>query len=177
MSKPPLDEMYYTWLYRQVGSVNITHPSRTFWALFKLLFKKEFIWIVPNDDNRAEDGKALRAEFLEQERVGRVERDWMRYGCSMLELLVGIARRMEFEAERDVEYWFWYLLQNVGLERYSDNVYNIDNEVDAKLDMIIWRTYAPDGCGGLFPMQHPQEDQRQVEIWYQMCTWLIENGY
>jgi hypothetical protein len=177
MNQPPLDELYYTWLYRQVGSVSITHPSRTYWALFKLLFRKEFVWIVPNDDNRAEDGKALRAEFLDQEQISEVEEGWMRYGCSMLELLIAIARRMEFDAEQTTEYWFHYLLKNAGLAQYTDIRTDIDDEVNEVLDRIIWRTYASDGFGGLFCLSHPTEDQRRVEIWYQMCAWLIENGY
>jgi hypothetical protein len=176
MVQPPLDELYYTWLYGQVGSVNITHPSRTYWALFKLLFKKEFVWIIPNDDNRAEDGKALRAEFLEQERIGEVEEDWMRYGCSMLELLIALARRMEFEAEHTAEYWFHYLLGNAGLDWHSDTRIN-EPAVNEIIDRIIWRTYASDGFGGLFCLERPREDQRRVEIWDQMCAWLIEKGY
>lgn len=174
---PPLDELYFTWLYGQVGSVKIANPSRTYWALCRQLFKKEFVWIVPNDDNRAEDGRDLRQEFLEEERIAEVEDDWLRYGCSMLELLIALSRRCAFEAGDTSEHWFWRIMGNAQLAIYNDRVLNFAKEVDEKLDCIIWRTYMPSGRGGLFPLENPDKDQRRVEIWYQLCAYLLENGY
>lgn len=89
MSSPPLDELYFTWLYSQVGSVKDRNPSRSYWKILRKLFTKEFVWIVPNDDNRAEDGRDLRLEFLEEHDIQDVDPNWMRLGCSMLELLIG----------------------------------------------------------------------------------------
>jgi hypothetical protein len=46
--------------------------------------------------------------------------------------------------------------------------------IDDILDSVIWRTYSPDGRGGFFPLNQPQEDQRKIEIWYQMNKYVIE---
>jgi len=46
----PLDELYFTWLYSQVGSVRTRNPARTYWSLLRYLYTKEFVWIIPNDD-------------------------------------------------------------------------------------------------------------------------------
>jgi hypothetical protein len=37
------------------------------------------------------------------------------------------------------------------------------------------RLYTTSGYGGLFPLEEPKEDQRKVEIWYQMMAYLGEN--
>ena len=174
----PLDESYFVWLYEQVGSVEVANPSKTYWNLLRKFFTKEFIWFVPNDDNRAEDGRDLRTEFLAQEKVASVDEDWMRFGCSMLELLIGLSRRLNFEADvKTSEHWFWCLIENLGLMRYSDRVRLPERRIDEILDGVIWRTYHHNGRGGLFPLKHAGEDQRGVEIWYQLCAFLLENGY
>lgn len=174
---PPLDELYFTWLYSQVASIKIANPAKTYWGLCRLLFKKEFIWIIPNDDNRAEDGRDLRKEFLEAEHIVLDDEDWMRFGCSMFELLIGLARRCAFEADDNPQFWFWRLMENTGLDLYTDRRRHFDDVVDNVLDAIIWRTYRPSGAGGLFPLECPEQDQRRVELWYQLCTYMIENGY
>jgi hypothetical protein len=60
-----LDDLYLIWLYEQVGDVKVRSRNRTYWDLFRQLYSIEFIWFIPNDDNRAEDGEDLREQFLE----------------------------------------------------------------------------------------------------------------
>jgi hypothetical protein len=31
------------------------------------------------------------------------------------------------------------------------------------------------GLGGMFPLEDPREDQRAIEIWYQMMAYINEN--
>lgn len=175
---PPLDELYFTWLYSQVGSVNIADPSRTHWNLLRKLYNKEFVWFIPNDDNRAEDGRYLRKEFIEERGIVSIDDDWMRLGCSMLEMLIGLSRRLSFEAGNPTDVWFWMLIRNVGMEFSTDASPFHEERIDTTLEKIIWRTYRYNGSGGgLFPLRHPQEDQRKIEIWYQLNAFLLENDY
>lgn len=169
-----LENAYFTWLYEQIGSTQAHNTSRTHWSLAKQLYTKEFIWFVPNDDNRLEDGRDLRFEFLVEKEIDDPGPEWMGLGCSMFEMLIGLSRRLSFEAEGEPREWFWQLLDNLDIAHYSDNRYTnrVFAEVDATLDRVIWRTYAPDGRGGLFPLSNPQEDQRKVEIWYQLSSYL-----
>lgn len=173
----PLDELYFIWLYRQVGSVEITNPSRTYWGLLKQLYTKEFVWVVPNDDNRAEDGRDLRQEFVDDEGIGAVDQVWMQLGCSILEMLIGLSRRLSFEAGGESRTWFWNLIENVHLHNFTDDTELPVSRIDDTLDKIIWRTYSNTGRGGLFPLKKSKEDQRRVEIWYQLSAYLLENGY
>ncbi len=172
----PLDERYLTWLYSQVGSVKTKTPSRTHWSLLRQLYCKEFLWLVPNDDNRVEDGRDLRYEFLEEREIKDSDPAWLHLGCSILEMLIAVSRRLSFEAEGEPRVWFWHLIENLDLEQYNDQRYNNDSKtvIDQTLDEVIWRTYSPSGNGGLFPLQRPEEDQRDVEIWYQLSAYILE---
>ena len=134
----PLDEMYFKWLYSQVGDIDAKNPRHTYWGLFKQLFSKEFVWIVPNDDNRIEDGRDLRYEFVDQSGLSDVDQAWINMGCSMLELLIALSRRLAFEAEGQPWEWFYQMLVNTGLYEQDDK--RIDETyVNAVLDKIIWR--------------------------------------
>ena len=171
----PLDELYFVWLYAQVGDPELKSPSRTYWKILKQLYTKEFVWIVPNDDNRIEDGKDLRIEFVDQSELENVDSDWMKLGCSMLELLVALSRRLAFECEGEPRDWFWHLMNNLGLRHFNDRSKLSKNYIDSVLDQVIWRTYNHDGKGGLFPLINSQEDQRGVEICYQLNAYILEH--
>lgn len=169
----PLDELYFVWLYNQVGDSAIRNPTRTYWKVLRQLFTKEFVWIVPNDDNRIEDGKALRYEFVDQSGLINIDLDWMKLGCSTLELLIGLSRRLAFQCDGEPRDWFWHLMDNLDLH-YNDRGYLGENRIDGILDRVIWRTYDEDGHGGLFPLHYAAIDQRKIEIWYQMSAYILE---
>lgn len=169
-----LDDAYLSWLYGQVADHTLTEPRDTYWNLFRVLYKKEFTWFVPNDDNRAIDGLLMRQRFAENRGVMVSDEYWLRLGCSMLELFIAIAKRLNYEdEEHSVSWWFWHLITNIGLH-FSDAFKLPLRRIDGRLDMIIWRTYEDNGHGGLFPLRAPQKDQRKVEIWYQLSAYLLE---
>jgi hypothetical protein len=175
----PLDELYFTWLYGQVEAVEVPDPSRTYWGILRQLYSKEFFYIIPNDDNRAEDGKALRRRFLDTHKLDHVDEEqvdlWLELGCSMLELLIALADRFAFEINGRLESCFWELMENLGLEDYNDLCDIPEEEVDNILRDVIWRTYKRTGRGGLFPLRRAEEDQRDVELWYQLNAYILEN--
>lgn len=172
-----LDEAYFQWLYAQVSPVRNSNPSRSYWNLLGIIHEKDFYWWVPNDDNRAEDGRDLRHEFLEQAGVKTVDGLWFTNPCSMLELFIGLSRRLSFETDRPADEWFWELLDNLALRQYNDAVHIPQIKVEETLDRVIWRTYHPDGSGGLFPLRRADKDQRGVELWYQISDYLYERSY
>lgn len=175
-----LDEKYLTWLYRQIGASSVKNPRRSHWLFAKQLYEKEFVWLVPNDDNRIADAKALRLLFLEEYEIEEVDSEWLDVGCSMLEMLVALADRFAFMGGGDPRECFWTMIQNLDLPHLSDLSYRRDrdlvHEIDERLDDVIWRTYDYDGSGGLFPLIHPPRDQRQTELWYQMSAYVLEEG-
>lgn len=176
MSDEGLDERYLTWLYSQVASVKVRARTRTHWKLFRQLYTTIFVSIVPYDENRIADGKELRYEFLAQCEEEQGSLEWMRLSCSMLELLIILSRQLAFEMDDDVKPWFWHLIEVLGLEQFNDREYDdhAQEAIAQTLDRVIWRNYSADGHGGLFPLRSPNGDQRQVELWYQLNAYLLE---
>lgn len=172
----PIDEEYFTWLYSKVNSLEITNPRRSYWKLCQQLYTKEFLWFVPNDDNRSEEGIGLRKEFLQETGTDYPGHEWMRMSCSMLELLIGLSRRLAFLDERAPQVWFWELIDNINLSYANDSFYSnkVYDHVDEVLNNVIWRLYNKNGSGGLFPLRRTNEDQRKVELWYQLSAYVNE---
>lgn len=178
MTQEPLEELYFKWLYRQVAPARLKNPVRTYWDLLAKLHNKEFLWFVPNDDNRAMDGKYLRYEFLDSQPPGvqNAEHSWLETGCSMLEMMIALARRLAFYGGGASSAWFWHMIDNLGLRGCTDATPGSPEEVDRILNRVIERTYDKNGNGGLFPLKETKRDQRRVELWYQMNYYLIERG-
>lgn len=172
MAPGTLDDQYLEWLYDQ--AIVRTHRGATYWKLLRQMFQTEFSWFVPNDGNRAEDGRDLRKEWADRE--GRdLDGAWLDLPCSFLEMLVALARRMCFEADLTPEHWFWCLLENLGFESYHDGSGYSRNFVTKRMRVVMDRMYDHMGNGGLFPLRNPQEDQRKVELWYQMSAYLLQD--
>lgn len=169
-----LDEDYLTWLYSQVADATVENPELTYWKLLKYLFTEEFTWSVPNDDNRLEDGKALRLEFVDTGMYQNVPDDWFELPCSVLELMVGLARRLEFEADGKAHYWFWRMMENIRLNKYCDSWRLQKKTIEHIISRVMLREYKADGQGGFFPLKYPEKDQRQVELWYQLSAYVLE---
>lgn len=174
-----LDETYSGWLYDQIFLSGAVDPGHSYRELTYILYTTEFVWLVPNDDNRVEDGKALRYEFLDETGIEIPEEEdyWLDLGCSVLEALFALARRLDFQTGRGMEYWYLKMLENLGLLEYHDDNHIPESKIKKILDQFIWRTYSFDGTGGLFPLRYPESDQREAEIWYQMNAYLLERSY
>lgn len=171
----PLDELYFRWLYEQAADITETRPDLSYWNLFRQLYTTEFVWTIPHDDNRVEDGRDLRQEFADQLEIEIHDASWLTLGCSMLELLIGLSRRLAFDGGFEPADWFWRMLENIGLHLQTDISKFPREDISEILDRIIWRKYEYNGHGGLFPLRDPMADQREKELWYQMQAYLIEN--
>lgn len=140
-----------------------------------------YIWVIPNDENRADDGTALRSRFLYE--TNSTDYDLPEKSCSVLEMLVALSSRIndimiDIEGDDDTHRWFWMLIENLDLAKFDDISLDEDgnfDEIDIRLGIFMERTYTKSGYGGLFPLTKPKENQRNVEIWYQMSAYLEEN--
>jgi len=171
--REPIEELYFNWLCAKVDSTQVPTPSLTHWNLLHILHSTEFVWIVIGDDNRVEDGLELRQEFV---RFFGLEPDesWMWMGCSVLEMLLALCRRAEFDTEVSERDWFWIFMKNLELERLNDAVSFDVEDVQEVLHHLIWRGYKRNGSGGLFPIKKPRRNQLRLELWYQFCDYLID---
>lgn len=174
---PPLDERYLVFLYSRVADAQEKDPNKTFWSLFKHMYSTEFVWFIPNDDNRVEDGRDLRHEFRNTQNTNWEDTEWMGMPCSLLEMVLGLANRLSFEADGSAKRWFWLMLKNAGLRRFTDASYarrGTAEKVEDILQALVFRGYDRSGQGGFFPLERPRRDQRKEELWYQLQAYLLE---
>lgn len=174
---------YFDWLCIKAG-IRPHDPKREYvklaGALHGMIFKA--LPSVKGDENRAMDGLQLRIDFMNQN--GELGSSTNRGPCTMFEMLVALAKRISYlmgseESSHHTSYWFYRLIDNLGLKKLSDDRYdflNGDFYVEDTTDRVVYRQYSAYGEGGLFPLKDAQMDQRGVEIWYQMQAWLIENS-
>ncbi len=150
--------------------------------LLSYLLNTEYRWLIANDKNRAMDGMAYRDEYANGDaQTLAYLNDNLPNPCSVLEMLVALAVRCEFDIMHDPyedadrsHFWFWTMIDNLGLSQFDDRHFNQD-----EASYILWNwldhNFDPDGTGSPFPLQYPIEDSRGLEIWSQMNRWLDEH--
>lgn len=168
----PLDDQYFNWL---CAKVMYEEPGRTY-DLLRILHGTEFVWRVPGDESRAEDGKDLRYRFALEANLPAFD-GWDPLGCSVLEMLIAFADRAEFQTDIPLKQWFWTMLENLKLSEYRHVRDSDVPQINQILYTFVWRLYDERGDGGLFPLNHPPaEDQRGVDIWYQFFAYLEDRA-
>lgn len=164
-----IEEAYFDWLCAKVISpYNSNHLE-----LMRILHSTEFVWNISGDRNRKDDGLELRLYFL-NETGWEKDQLWFNELCSVLEVLIAFAARACFQTDTPTKDWFWTFLNNLKLDEYRQVSPSDRPVIEEILHSFVWRTYAPNGYGGLFPLDDPEEDQTRVEIWYQFCAWVNE---
>ena len=88
-------------------------------------------------------------------------------------MLVALADRMSLQMDHSVKNTFWRILTNAGLLPYWDENF-VEESVNDILATILDRRYEPNGQGGLFPLRSSDQDQRSVELIYQMYAYIME---
>lgn len=168
-----LSEDYFRWLAPQIRETRDAQ-GETYDNLVTIMYETEFFSEVANDDNRMVDGTDLRWEFGNIHNIPMHAREPLG-PCSFLEVLIGLSRRLAFTAGGSAPGRAWELVTNLELHRMSDPLsqYKVRKAKDI-LDACIFRKYAPNGLGGFFPLAWPDDDQTEVELWYQMAAYIGE---
>lgn len=174
-----MNKGYFEWLKSQVDFLDF--PTQ-YTRLFSILHSTPFVWKHPMDENREiEARKELRSNYVQE--IGRTIS--FTEPSSVLEVIIQISKRMNYICasfdEDKTKLIFWRLIANLGLDRLDDPHYEYlggDQHVNYILSRLVNREYDIDGNnGGLFPMANSRENQREVELWYQMNQYLSDpNG-
>lgn len=177
MMTSELKHLYFEWMRRLVCDRN---HHNSYEQLLEHLFERRYYYENQqlNDANRAEDGIDLRYQFAYEEHFEyqRVACELDIFDCSMLEMMVALARRCE-DYEWDPRqgdrtgYWFWLMVCSLGLDKMDDSHYD-SSKVDAILYQFFSNDYTCDGMGGLFYIPGTKMDLRKEEIWNQMTLYL-----
>lgn len=179
-----LDELYYEWLLTCLDENGVREGVA---HLALLLHNCDFLRRVGHDINRAVDGANLRLEFMSQfadaDFDPHVTNDLMMQECTWLEMLVALARQLDYLYEGGVENRFLEMVENMQLGpvmEFNPVRSRITREFDQQLVDTVTSgidndQFDQDGHGGLFPLRktgHP--DQREVEIWDQAAAYFRE---
>lgn len=176
MTKDEINNRYFEWLF-DLACENRYSKQISFRKLLMHLHTTEFIYSIPRDGNRAEDGMDLRYRFAyEHPDIEDAER-YISGPCSMLEMMLALAMRCEENIMDEpclgdrTSQWFWGMVVNLGLGSMTDDIFD-RRYVDDVITTFINREYEPNGKGGLFTVRNCKRDLRDVEIWYQLCWYL-----
>lgn len=179
MCIPGEDSEYFCWLANQVAHKRAV--ERDCGLLLYELYSTEFKAVLSDDNHRISDVAELRESF--EEEIGYCYSDIPDVPCTVLELLVSLSCRILNilgDYYGSAGNWFWVLLDNLlGDSTYFSNVNlsekpNVRHELQDILKRFVDRKYNFDGTGGIFPLKAPKKDQKKVEIWYQMQSFLNE---
>jgi hypothetical protein len=178
-----LTEVYYDWLRREAFP---SHAERMEYdGVLRVLHDIPFYWTIWLDENRAGDALSYRQyDFLGyQNDLDRMDQHWLHEWSvaapTVLEVLLGIARRWNFFFEGPTHMYFGHLFRNLGLDRFPGVALGPSNQerVRAIIDDWMARQFMSDGRGSPFPIQHNLEnvDYRGVDIWGQMNAYGREH--
>lgn len=169
---------YFEWLVSLVGEEWYGHRYR---ELLYLMFQKDYFWTVAQDENRAEDGKALRIRFLEDFPNHLWSEDLLDGHCaSVLEVLIAFAERCSDQVFRDgmekTVPIFWFFVENLGLTGCFDTVFTEQKRTKMCTALENWMGGATVGRKRVLkvPLFGNLCDANE-ELWYQMHRFLREN--
>lgn len=166
-------EEYFQWLCEKVCQDG-TPEEISYSKLCKLLFETEFVVSVENDSNRASDGMDLRKLYFGEYHTPI---EVQTKPCSMLEMMIGLASRMETIMDNPIlgdrtRQWFWVMVASMGLNGMYNSQFD-PKEAAVILKKFNQRKYQANGCGGLFTIKNTDKDLRKEEIWTQ-AMWFLD---
>lgn len=166
--------VYFKWL------ANIAIPyENNYKQLLSTLVQINFEPSMEEDNNRAIDGINFRKHFGNVNEVPKelIDHYLMNEPCSLLEMMVSLAFRMEESIMYDSDkgdrthIWFKEMLTSLDLIGQTDYNYNLDY-INYRINIFNTRNYCKNGYGGLFTIHDDNRDMREYEIWYQM-NWYV----
>lgn len=154
-------------------------PFVRFGRLFEILHHIDFEWELDRDENRESDGVDLRDEYKIPDGFDEeIEEAFYAQRCSVLEMLIALAIRIDDEfigdpAEEHPEIFFMEMIRNLGLDKFSGNCYR-EYDVIKIINRWMRREFERNGRGSPFPVQHDPRNQRDLEIWDQVNSYISE---
>lgn len=174
-----MEELWDDYLEFLIWRCQIQKLTR-FGRLFEILHHVDFEWELERDENRESDGVDLRDEYdIPDGFDEKTEEAFYARRCSVLEMLIGLAIRVDDEfigdpAEEHPEIFFMEMIENLGLDKFKGNRYT-ESDVIKIVNRWMHRDFERNGRGSPFPVKKSRRDQRKLEIWDQMNTYISEN--
>lgn len=151
-----------------------------------VLYDKEYFYLNDFDKSRAEDGIALRENWLFSEYPELPEEAISildNRPCSVLECLIALCERVwndilyDPSSEETTSLLFQHAIHNLKLDYYDNDSIN-DGSI-AEIDRIIGRwldgKIKADGTGSPFIVRNPSKPMRGSDLWTQANMYVEDN--
>lgn len=180
-----LVEMYFDWLRQEAFTAKVNR--KTYEGVLRVLHDVPFFWDIWSDENRAGDALSFRQyEFLNtQNDLDGLDQNWLfnwaQATPSVLEVLLGCARRYVFHFGGHTPYYFGHMFRNMGFDHYPGRVLDPQRGEEVREKVNAWMSHRilRDGRGGPFPITNPilvqGTDMRKMDIWSQMNAYSAEH--
>jgi hypothetical protein len=180
-----LVERYFDWLRSECFTDN--SERREYEGVLRVLHDIPFYWTIWSDENRAGDAITFRqSDFLGfQGDLDSLDQHWLNAWAqsapSVLEVLLGMARRWNAYFEGQVAYYFGHMFLNMGFDKFPGRVLSSSavEQVRAKCDDWMSHQFHPNGQGSPFPLdvrtKRLHVDMRTLDIWGQMNAYSLEH--
>lgn len=168
------EKSYRDWLIAQVNN-----RPEDYTYLLRELYNIKFYALVKYDEDRGVDGLALRDEWAEG--LGfKVNLDFSE--ANVLEVLIGIARRIEFQLfgtpfydEWDYTAIFWELIHNLGFsDMFGTLSRYVFDEIRQNVSHFLDREYFRHRNCNIFKFDHTPKNLQNLNIWTQMGLYIRE---
>lgn len=173
-----MDELWDDYLQYLLWRCNLQKKTE-YSRLFEILHHINFDYIIERDENREEDGIYLREDYkIPNDFYSDLHEPFYCQKCSVLEMLIALAIRVDDEfigdpSESHPEIFFMEMIKNLGLINFKKNHYK-DDEVLFIIYQWMHRKFSCYGRGSPFPVKYDIRDQRKLEIWDQMISYINE---
>ena len=157
----------------------VNNRRKNYTHLLRELYRIEFYSLINYDEDRGKDGLALRDEWADIVRF----RGSLDFSVSnVLEVLIGISRRIEFYLFGSPYYddWtceeiFWDLIENLGLSHaFGDVSRDVFDEIMQNVTFFLNRDYFRHKNCNIFRFEYTPKNLRNLNIWNQMGIYMRE---
>lgn len=173
-------DAYYKWMLDKIGGTK--RNGRSYVNLLSYLRFLPYVYTMPMDGNRYEDGIDLRYRYAYDNGLDQVDiASTDNYPCTIFEMLLALALRIEEDIMSDPDYgdrtavWFWEFLDNLGLTKADDMNFSSDY-VSSVLERFVNREYEPNGEGSIVRINDPTKNCLEAELWMQVMWYLSEKA-
>lgn len=175
-----IPELYFQWLRDEAFAAK-SRRSR-YEGVLRVLHDIPFYWTEWSDENRAGDALSFRQdEFLARHIDPRQDHtharwleEWGAAAPSVLEVLLGMARRWAFYFEGPASYYFDHMFHNLGLNTCIGRTLPSETQIAIRDTIDFWLTRQFDAYGNGSPFPIPPKffdeplDMVSLDIWGQM---------
>lgn len=151
--------------------------------IFEVLHDIDYIYVMERDKNRLSDGLGLRRDFENaiHDRYPHLVDEFHNRRCSVMEMLVALAIRVDtsilcdpMSGEETPYKFFMEMIENLRLDQFKGMHFDAHG---VRLIISLWmrRNFKPNGEGSPFPVKNDDRDQRKLETWDQVNSYISEN--